>query len=135
MTTTTWVPAAPETFGERITLARRQLGWSVERMARRLGVKASTLATWEKGVAPRTPTEGELARRYEQTIGIDRNWLLWGEPSPDSEPKNASDLRGSESRWFPTSPGQRPRRKRRRGEKHIDLAKRQRPVKVMLTAA
>lgn len=104
VTTTTWVPSTPDTFGGRIRLARIHAGLSLEQMGERIGVAPATLSTWERGVSPRKPGTGELARLFEEAIGVDRNWLLWG----DELPVMHSHQAGSQLPWIPISAGHEP---------------------------
>lgn len=129
-------------FNDRMRTAREAKGLSYENAAYELRahldpaqwVSSSTVRRVERGPEEKADPVvlWALAHVYDVPLSeLSERAAKW----ITSRFVMADDQAGSESRWFPTSPGQRPRRKRRRGEKHIDLAKRQRPVKVMLTAA
>ncbi|OSQ48265.1 helix-turn-helix domain-containing protein [Marivita geojedonensis] len=85
---------APEiaTFGDRMTAAREAAGMTQESLAKRLGVKKSTLQKWENDVAePRANRLSMLAG----LLNVSMMWLINGEgegvENPDAEPM-PSDL-------------------------------------------
>ncbi len=71
--------------GGRIVEAREAAGLSVEAVANRVGVKASTVAKWERGSAPRSNRIVSLAG----VLGVTPTWLLMGH---GTEPREASEL-------------------------------------------
>jgi transcriptional regulator with XRE-family HTH domain len=79
---------APEiaTFGDRMTAAREVAGMTQEALAKRLGVKKSTLRNWENDVAePRANRLSMLAG----LLNVSMMWLINGEgegiDGPDAE--------------------------------------------------
>ncbi|WP_149142701.1 helix-turn-helix domain-containing protein [Gemmobacter caeruleus] len=89
-----WFSAATATFGDRLAGAREAADWSQEALARRLGVRLSTLQAWENDSAePR-------ANRLQMLAGmlnVSLVWLLTGEgEGPEGPPPE--DGRAAESR-------------------------------------
>ena len=87
-----WYAAEIATFGDRMTAAREAAGMSQEALAKRLGVKKSTLRNWENDVAePRANRLSMLAG----LLNVSMMWLINGEgegiDGPDVEPM-PSDL-------------------------------------------
>jgi transcriptional regulator with XRE-family HTH domain len=79
---------APEiaTFGDRMTAAREATGMSQEALAKRLGVKKSTLRSWEEDLSePRANRLSMLAG----LLNVSMMWLINGEgegvENPDTE--------------------------------------------------
>ena len=56
-----------EDYGQRIRSARERRGWKIEELARRIGVKESTLRKIEEGKLP--PSE-DVARKLERVLNI-----------------------------------------------------------------
>ena len=82
-----WYAAEIATFGDRMTAAREAAGMTQESLAKRLGVKKSTLRNWENDVAePRANRLSMLAGM----LNVSMMWLINGEgegvDGPDSEP-------------------------------------------------
>ena len=80
---------APEiaTFGDRLTAAREATGMTLESLAKRLGVKPSTLRKWEDDLSePRANRLSILAG----LLNVSMMWLINGEgegvDNPDVEP-------------------------------------------------
>ena len=80
---------APEiaTFGDRMTAAREAAGMTQEVLAKRLGIKKTTLRNWENDVAePRANRLSMLAGM----LNVSMMWLINGEgqgiDNPDVEP-------------------------------------------------
>ena len=80
---------APEiaTFGDRLTAAREATGMTRESLAKRLGVKASTLGKWEEDLSePRANRLSTVAGLLNVSI----MWLINGEGEgvehPDADP-------------------------------------------------
>lgn len=69
-----WVP--PDTFGSRILRARKYLKLSAKRAALLCGIPPSTWSNWEAGATPENIAE--IARTIANTLGVDRDWLLYG---------------------------------------------------------
>lgn len=63
------------TFGERLAKARKTAGYTQEKMAALMGVKAGTLAGWETGAGqPRHLIS--VVRRWAELTGVDETWIL-----------------------------------------------------------
>ena len=92
-----WVPALPDVtkFGTRLVLTRLALGWSQTEMANALGVHNTRLSRWESG-ANRPRDVVHLVSRVHAVTGVDRDWLMWGEP-PDG---GGSVINGSSRPWL-----------------------------------
>lgn len=91
-TIATWVPEL--TFGSRLFLLRRSLHKSVKEAAADTGLHYATWSTWENG---RTPSNlAQVVSTIADTYGVDRNWLMWGQPSPDAHegPLQPTDYTG-----------------------------------------
>ena len=80
---------APEiaTFGDRLTAAREATGMTLDSLAKRLGVKPSTLRKWEDDLSePRANRLSILAG----LLNVSMMWLINGEgegvDNPDVEP-------------------------------------------------
>ncbi len=73
-----WVPAC--TFASRLVLLRRTLGLSQDEAANICGVNPSTWATWELGRSPRNM--GQVVAQIHASLGVSRDWLMWGEETP-----------------------------------------------------
>lgn len=81
MSTLTWRPA--DTFGNRLTLVRREKGLTVEQAARRAGVPHPTWSTWEHGSLPRNMAL--VVAKIAAGLEVDREWLMFGGPLGPSE--------------------------------------------------
>ncbi len=67
----TWFSNETATFGDRLTAAREAAGLAPDELARRLGVRARTLAQWEADAAePR-------ANRLQMLAGMLNVSLMW----------------------------------------------------------
>jgi HTH-type transcriptional regulator, cell division transcriptional repressor len=67
--------SAPGTLAQRIVKAREAAGFTTAQLAHRLGVRTSTLASWESGKAePRTNRLAMLAG----LLSVSPTWLLCG---------------------------------------------------------
>lgn len=88
-----WYGPDAATFGDRLAAARESAGLNQGDLARRLGVKKSSLAAWEQDLSePRANRLSMMAGFLNVSIG----WLLTGEgeglSDPDEEPVTG-DLR------------------------------------------
>lgn len=64
-----------DTLGGRLSRAREALGLSINELARRIGVQASTIKTWESDRAqPRANRLSMLAG----VLNVSLSWLLYG---------------------------------------------------------
>jgi len=88
---------APEiaTFGDRMTAAREAAGMTQESLAKRLGVKKSTLRNWEDDLAePRANRLSMLAG----LLNVSMMWLINGEgegidgPETEAMPSDLTDI-------------------------------------------
>ena len=90
-----WFSDEAATFGDRVAAARRALGLSQERLARKLGVKLRTLANWENDMAE--PRANKL-QMLAGLLNVSLSWLLTGQgegvAAPD-EAEVAPDRRAS----------------------------------------
>lgn len=105
-TTTDWYSDDVATFGDRLSGARQTSGLSQEQLAKRLGVRITTLRAWEDDTAePRSNRLQMLAGMLNVSI----RWLLTGEgegldgPVPygtlsDSSQSALTDLRSIRAR-------------------------------------
>ena len=91
-----WYAADVATFGDRVAAAREKALIDQEELAKRLGIKLSTLRAWEDDTSePRANRLATLAG----VLGVSMMWLITGEGDgvepPDSDrpdTKEASDL-------------------------------------------
>lgn len=82
----TWYSDETATFGDRLAAAREATGLTQKELAQRVGVKASTLRSWEEDLSePRANRLSILAG----ILGVSLSWLLNGEgegvSAPDEE--------------------------------------------------
>ena len=78
---------APGTLAERIIKAREAAGFNTAELAHRLGVRTSTLASWEAGKAePRTNRLMMLAG----LLSVSPTWLLCGRGTAPLETADSS---------------------------------------------
>ena len=83
-----WYGADVATFGDRLAGAREAAGLSQEDLARRLGVRLSTLQNWEDDLAePR----GNRLQMLAGMLNVSLRWLLTAEgdglADPEADPK------------------------------------------------
>ncbi len=71
-----WYGPDAATFGDRLAAARDKSGMSQAQLARRLGIKASTLRGWEQDVSE--PRANRLSM-MSGVLGVSMVWLLSGE--------------------------------------------------------
>ncbi|MFD2739021.1 multiprotein-bridging factor 1 family protein [Sulfitobacter aestuarii] len=73
---TDWYGPDAATFGDRVSAARERAGMSVPELARRIGVKQSTLRSWEEDLSePRANRLSMLAG----LLNVSMMWLINGE--------------------------------------------------------
>ncbi|WP_420003279.1 helix-turn-helix domain-containing protein [Arenibacterium sp. LLYu02] len=71
-----WYGPDAATFGDRVAAARESAGMSQSQLARRIGVKKSTLTAWEQDLSePRANKLSMLAG----LLNVSMAWLLTGE--------------------------------------------------------
>lgn len=90
-----WYAAEIATFGDRMTAAREAAGMTQEALAKRLGVKKSTLRNWENDVAePRANRLSMLAG----LLNVSMMWLINGEgegidgPEVETVPSDLTEI-------------------------------------------
>ena len=82
-TTTDWYGPDAATFGDRVAAARESSGRSQGQLARRMGVKKSTLAGWEQDLSE--PRANKLSM-LSGLLNVSMSWLLTGEGDDLSGP-------------------------------------------------
>lgn len=91
--TTDWYGPDAATFGDRVAAAREAAGMSQAQLARRLGIKKSTLAAWEQDLSE--PRANKLTM-MAGVLNVSMSWLLTGEgegmPEPASGDLEAGDF-------------------------------------------
>lgn len=85
-----WYDSDVATFGDRLAAGREAAGMSQSAMAKRLGVKVSTLRNWEDDLAePRANRLSMMAG----LLGVSMRWLITGDgqgvAGPDAGPLEA----------------------------------------------
>lgn len=90
-----WYAPESATFGDRVTAARDAAGMTQEALAKRLGIKKSTLRNWENDVAePRANRLSMLAG----ILNVSMMWLINGEgegveaPEVDAMPLDLAEI-------------------------------------------
>ena len=86
-----WYSDDKATLGDRIHAARDAAGLSVEKMARKLGLRAKTVTAWEHD--EREPRANQL-RMVAGLTGMSLIWLLTGEGDQPQEAAGAEAGRG-----------------------------------------
>ncbi|MDE4131977.1 helix-turn-helix domain-containing protein [Phaeobacter sp. QD34_3] len=81
--TTDWFGPDAATFGDRVAAAREAAGMNQSQLARRLGVKKSTLMGWEQDLSE--PRANKLSM-MSGLLNVSMSWLLTGEGEGMSEP-------------------------------------------------
>mgnify|MGYP006304906299 CR=1 FL=1 len=77
------------TFGDRVAAAREALGLTQAQLARRLGVKASTVASWEND---RSEPRANRLQMLAGIMGVSIMWLLNGEGDGLDGPETPQDV-------------------------------------------
>jgi HTH-type transcriptional regulator, cell division transcriptional repressor len=86
MTDHDWYGPEVATFGDRVAAARENAGMTVPELARRLGVKQSTLRSWEDDLSePRANRLSMLAG----LLNVSMMWLINGEGEGIEAPDDA----------------------------------------------
>lgn len=84
-----WYGPDTATFGDRLAAAREQAAMSQSDMAKRLGVKVSTLRNWEQDLSePRA----NLLSMMAGLLNVSIMWLLNAEGESISGPDDGSDI-------------------------------------------
>ena len=85
-----WYDSDVATFGDRLAAGREAAGMSQSAMAKRLGVKVSTLRKWEDDLAE--PRANRLSM-MSGLLGVSMRWLITGDgqgvAGPDAGPLEA----------------------------------------------
>ncbi|WP_278920879.1 MULTISPECIES: helix-turn-helix domain-containing protein [Pseudophaeobacter] len=81
--TTDWFGPEAATFGDRVAAAREAADMTQAQLARRLGVKKSTLIGWEQDLSE--PRANKLSM-VSGLLNVSMSWLLTGEGEGMSEP-------------------------------------------------
>lgn len=84
-----WYSPDMATFGDRVAGAREALGMDQAQLARRLGVKPKTLASWENDISE--PRANKL-QMLAGILGVSLMWLL-NEEGEDTPTQNTDDQR------------------------------------------
>lgn len=87
-----WYSADAATFGDRLAAAREAQGMSQKDFAKRLGLAAKTVESWENDVAE--PRANKL-QMVSGLLNVSMKWLLTGEghgPEPSDEIATPADI-------------------------------------------
>ncbi len=76
------------TFGDRVAAAREALGLSQAQLARRLGVKAQTVAAWE---ADRSEPRANKLQMLAGLLNVSMVWLMTGEGEGVTPPEEGAN--------------------------------------------
>ncbi|MEM9579643.1 MAG: helix-turn-helix transcriptional regulator [Pseudomonadota bacterium] len=89
-----WYGPETATFGDRLGAAREQTGMTQAQLARRLGIKPSTLRAWEQDISePRANRLSMIAG----ILGVSIVWLLSGEGEGLEAPTHSEIGEGGEA--------------------------------------
>lgn len=84
-----WYSEDSATFGDRLAAARDHAGMTQKELARRLGVRSSTLKHWEEDL--NEPRANKL-QMVAGLLGVSLSWLLTGEGEGVSPPDAGSEV-------------------------------------------
>jgi HTH-type transcriptional regulator, cell division transcriptional repressor len=84
-----WFSEDTSTFGDRLAGAREAAGMSQAQLAKRLGVKLTTMQSWEEDLSE--PRANRLTM-MAGIIGVSFSWLLNGEGEGVEAPDMGQDL-------------------------------------------
>nr|WP_270250280.1 helix-turn-helix transcriptional regulator [Coprococcus catus] len=62
--------------GERVRELRKEEGYTAKQFAERIGVRQSTISSWEIG---RTPVSAAMAKAISAEYGVSEKWILTGQ--------------------------------------------------------
>lgn len=89
-----WYSEEEATFGDRLAGAREAEGMTQSELARRMGVKISTLRNWENDMSEPRANKLNMA---SGVLNVSLRWLLTGEGEgvvqPEEEAENAPEIR------------------------------------------
>lgn len=93
-TTASDIISDDDTIGGRITRAREQMGLSTAQLARRLGVKTSTLANWE---TDRIDVRSNRLATLAGMLNVSATWLLTGRGQQPVDRQSDLDIQSLKS--------------------------------------
>jgi transcriptional regulator with XRE-family HTH domain len=88
------VPA--DTLSNRLVLARKLAGLTIDQAADAAGVKSSSLANWEQGMRPQRETD--IVAAIAEAYDVDYHWLLFGGPLTPARGKPTKRVAGRAER-------------------------------------
>lgn len=83
-----WYGTDTATFGDRMAGAREQMGMSRQDLAKRLGVKVSTIEHWEEDLSEPRANKLQL---LAGVLNVSLTWLLMAEGDGLERPANGSE--------------------------------------------
>lgn len=88
-----WYGAETSTFGDRMAGARERTGMSRQQLARRMGVKTTTIESWEEDLSE--PRANKL-QMLAGILNVSMPWLLTAEgeglPAPEEETMTPAEI-------------------------------------------
>jgi transcriptional regulator with XRE-family HTH domain len=93
------IPA--DTLSNRLVLARRLAGLTIDQAAEAAGVKSSSWANWESGRRPQR--EVDVIGAIAEALDVDFNWLLLGGQLEGSRGRPAKRSE-TDTHYYPSSP-------------------------------
>lgn len=84
-----WYGPETSTFGDRLAAAREQAGMTQAQLARRLGVKASTLRAWENDMSE--PRANRLSM-LSGLLNVSLPWMLTGQGDGIAAPEDENQI-------------------------------------------
>ena len=84
-----WYGPEASTFGDRVCAAREQAGMTQKQLAKRLGVKHSTIISWEQDLSE--PRANRLSM-LSGILNVSFSWLLTGVGEGVDSPEDQSEL-------------------------------------------
>jgi transcriptional regulator with XRE-family HTH domain len=82
-TLSTWRPRLVNDFALRLRATRLHLGLNQQEFAAHCGLRNTEISRWEAGSMPRRLHL--VVKAISDATGVDRDWLMWGEPGPDGD--------------------------------------------------
>jgi transcriptional regulator with XRE-family HTH domain len=83
-----WYGPDAATFGDRVAAARESVDMSQAQLARRLGIKKSTVMAWEQDLSE--PRANKLSM-MSGVLNVSMSWLLTGEGDDLTEPASQEE--------------------------------------------
>jgi transcriptional regulator with XRE-family HTH domain len=83
-----WYGPDAATFGDRVAAAREAVDMSQAQLARRLGIKKSTVMAWEQDLSE--PRANKLSM-MSGVLNVSMSWLLTGEGDDLTEPASQEE--------------------------------------------